>query len=79
MSQEHVEIVRQLAAAVSQRDLPQILDLTDPQVEWRAFAAALTEGGQYRGHDGIRQYLSDLDEPLHTREVAGSKPAAPIL
>jgi ketosteroid isomerase-like protein len=64
--QENVEIVRRLAAAVSRRDLPQILELTDTQVEWRPFIAALAEGGQYRGHDGIRQYLSDLDEAFET-------------
>jgi ketosteroid isomerase-like protein len=64
--QENVDTVRQLAAAVSRRDLPQILELTDPQVEWRPFIAALAEGGQYRGHDGIRQYLRDLDETFET-------------
>jgi uncharacterized protein len=63
---ENVETVRQLAAAVSRRDLPQVLELTDPQVEWRPFIAALAESGQYRGHDGIRQCLSDLDEAFET-------------
>jgi ketosteroid isomerase-like protein len=64
--EENVETVRRLAAAVSRRDLPQVLALTDPQVEWRPFIAALTESRHYRGHDGIRQYLSDLDETFET-------------
>jgi ketosteroid isomerase-like protein len=64
--EENVETVHRLAAAVSRRDLPQVLELTDPQVEWRPFIAALTESRHYRGHDGIRQYLSDLDETFET-------------
>ena len=65
-SPENLEVVRQLAAAVRRRDLPQLLKLTDPQVEWRSFLAALAEGGEYRGHDGIRKYLSDLDDAFET-------------
>jgi ketosteroid isomerase-like protein len=66
MSEENVEIVRQLAVAVSRGDLPEVLELTDPQVEWRPAIAPL---GQYRGHDGIRQYLSDLDEAFETFRI----------
>src|SRR6476620_2792240 len=40
------------------------MELTDPDVEWRSFLAQLGEGGVYRGHDGIRRYVSDLSEAL---------------
>lgn len=36
--------------------------LADSEIEWRSFFAELGEGGVYRGHDGTRRYLSDLDE-----------------
>ena len=65
-SQGNLDVVRQLATAVSGRDLGQILELTDPQVEWRPFISVLSESRHYRGHDGIRQYLRDLEETFET-------------
>jgi ketosteroid isomerase-like protein len=46
--------------AVSERDVATLLELTDPQVEWRSFFAALLKGGEYRGHEAFDQYLNDL-------------------
>jgi ketosteroid isomerase-like protein len=48
--------------ALSRRDLTTLTDLTHEDVEWHSFFAALNEGGTYRGHDGLRQYLNDLTE-----------------
>jgi ketosteroid isomerase-like protein len=62
VSGDNICTARKVLAAVSKRDLSDLLELTDPQIEWRSFFAALTEGGEYRGHDGMRQYLADLDE-----------------
>jgi ketosteroid isomerase-like protein len=39
-----------------------VIALTDPKVEWHSFFAELGDEGVYRGHGGIRQYLSDLDD-----------------
>jgi len=64
MSQENVELVMSLIEAVAQRDLARLIELTDPEVEWHSFIAELGEGGVYRGHDGIRRYVSDLNESL---------------
>jgi len=61
MSQENVEIVRQVFDAIAQRDLQRLVALTDPAVEWRSFFA-VGEGGVYRGHTRMRQYLDDLRE-----------------
>ena len=39
------------------------------KVEWHSFLAELREGGVYRGHDGMRQYVQDLGDTwefLHT-------------
>jgi ketosteroid isomerase-like protein len=62
MSQENVEAARQVLAAVSRRDLSTLLDLSDPEIEWRSFFAALSETGEYHGHAGMREYMSDLNE-----------------
>jgi ketosteroid isomerase-like protein len=61
MSRENVELARQLLDAVARRDLSRLIALTDPDVEWRSFFA-LGEGGVYRGHDRMRQYVHDLSE-----------------
>lgn len=62
MSGEVVELAIEVTDALSRRDLPRVIALTDPEVEWRSFFAALGEGGVYRGHEGTRQYLRDLGE-----------------
>jgi ketosteroid isomerase-like protein len=69
MSQENVEVVHRVLAAVSERDLSSLLSLTDSEIEWRSFFAALSEGGGYRGHDGLRQYVADLCESFETLRV----------
>ena len=64
MSQETVELERQVLDALAERDLSRLIALADPEVEWRSFFAEVTmgEGVGYRGHDGIRQYVSDLND-----------------
>jgi ketosteroid isomerase-like protein len=62
MSQENVEIVRAAIDAVARQDLTRLIELADPEVEWHSFLAQLGEGGVYRGHDGLRQYVEDLSD-----------------
>jgi ketosteroid isomerase-like protein len=56
----HVELAREVFAAVGRQDLSRLIELTDPAVEWRSFFALGEAGGVYRGHAGIRRYMSDL-------------------
>ena len=49
-------------AALSRKDLSGVVALSDPEAEWHSFFAALGEGGVYHGHDGARQWMSDLNE-----------------
>ena len=62
MSQENVEAALAVVNAVGQMDASQLLELTDPDVEWHSFLAQLGEEGVYSGHDGMRQYAKDLQE-----------------
>jgi ketosteroid isomerase-like protein len=61
MSDQNVELVHEVVDAVNRRDISCLIELTDPEVEWHTFLAELREEGAYRGHDGIRQWLSDVD------------------
>ncbi len=61
MSQENVELARRVLDTLGTRDPVRLIALADPDVEWHSFFA-LGEGGMYRGHDGARQYMSDLED-----------------
>jgi ketosteroid isomerase-like protein len=60
MSQENVELAREVMSALSRGDYDGLVTLADPEVEWRSFFAELGEGGVYRGLDGMRRYVDDL-------------------
>src|SRR6186713_1163245 len=64
MSQENVEMAGRVLDALAQRDVSLLIDLSDPEVRWHSFFAEVTfgTGGGYHGHDGIRQYVSDLND-----------------
>jgi ketosteroid isomerase-like protein len=57
MSQENVEIARRWVGAYNRRDLDGLIGLTDPAVVLDNSNAAF-DGAVYRGHDGVREWLS---------------------
>jgi ketosteroid isomerase-like protein len=61
MSQENVDLVRRFLDAFNTRDVEGLTRLAAEDCEWRPFRAQL-EGIIYRGHEGIRQFLSDMDD-----------------
>jgi ketosteroid isomerase-like protein len=69
MSQENVEIAARVVAALNQRDADGLIELADPDVEWRSFFAELGDEGVYRGHDGARRYMRDLHEAWEIVQV----------
>ena len=69
MSQENVDVVHQIAAALGPRDLDLFLKVTDPAVEWHASISVISEGGAYHGHKGIRQYVLDIDDTFEVLEA----------
>ena len=64
MSQENVESFKRAAEAFSRRDVAAMLAELDPDVEWHPGLAAFLSGEAtvYRGHDGVRGLIRDLDE-----------------
>ena len=59
MSQENIRLAHEVIDAVERRDLPNLLDLTDSDVDWHS---AFALGGRYRGHAGMRKYIKDTNE-----------------
>jgi ketosteroid isomerase-like protein len=61
MSQENLAVVRRSFDAFNARDVDDLVSLSDPDAEWLPFRAQL-EGIVYRRHEGIRQFVRDMDE-----------------
>jgi ketosteroid isomerase-like protein len=62
MPNENVQLHDELIDAINRRDIARLTELADPDVEWHTFLAELREEGSYRGHDGIRQWLTDVTD-----------------
>ena len=55
MSQENVEIVQRLVAAVQRGDLPVVMAAYDAEVELDQ--SHMVDGGVFHGHDGVRAFF----------------------
>jgi ketosteroid isomerase-like protein len=66
MSQENVDAFRRALAAYNRRDIDAFLEAFDPVAEIHPLTLASfgTEGTVYRGHEGIRHFIRDVDEVL---------------
>ena len=66
MSQENVETFKRAIEAYNRRDIDGFLDGVDPEVELHGALQALLEreGTVYRGHEGVRQWVRDIDEAM---------------
>ncbi len=73
MSEENVEIVRQVYDAVARRDTTRTLTLYDPEFELISspgtFADRMGQRRVYRGHDGLRAFDRELREAFETIET----------
>jgi uncharacterized protein len=61
MSEQNVEVVRRAFDAFNSRDVEGLVAITDPGCEWLPFRAQL-EGITYRGHEGVRRFVADMDD-----------------
>jgi ketosteroid isomerase-like protein len=70
MSQENVEIVRRVWAAVEGRDTEAVLAFYDPAIGWQERTGALElQDHSYQGHEGVRQFWREWLEPFETFEA----------
>ena len=61
MSRENVNVVRRSFQAFNARDVNEPVSLSTPDCEWLPFRAQL-EGSVYRGLEGIRRFVIDVDD-----------------
>jgi len=61
MSQQNVELIRRGFEAFNARDVEGLVAVCHSDCEWMPFRAQL-EGIVYRGHDGIRRFVADMDQ-----------------
>jgi ketosteroid isomerase-like protein len=64
MSEENVEAFRRGIDAYNRRDVEALVEVHDPEVEWHPVLQVLLGGEAtvYRGHDGVREFVRDLDD-----------------
>ena len=60
MSQENVEVVRELYEAFNRGELDAYLWMLDPDFVWQGPQEIPDLAGTYRGAEGVRRYLSEL-------------------
>jgi ketosteroid isomerase-like protein len=58
MSEENVEIVRQILEAFGP-DLDRVAKFWDPEIDWRAIEGAPDDIGVFKGHEAMRRYLGE--------------------
>ncbi len=70
MSQENVELVRQIWEAADRRDTATVLSLYDPEVELdlTGFPEEAREGASYSGHEGLQRLFEEWRETWNSAE-----------
>jgi ketosteroid isomerase-like protein len=68
VSQGNVDVVGRSFGAFNARDVNELVSLSTPDCEWLPFRAQL-EGIVYRGHEGIRRFVSDIDDDWEAYQV----------
>ena len=66
MSQENVEAFKRAVDAYNRRDIDTFLEIFDPTAEVHPLNLAMfgREATVYRGHDGLRLFIREVDEVL---------------
>jgi ketosteroid isomerase-like protein len=72
MSRESVEIVRSVHEAFNRRDVEAIVAVWDEDAEFRPVTSAF-EGAVYRGHEGLRRWMREVDEDWDVFEAHGEE------
>jgi ketosteroid isomerase-like protein len=70
-----VEAFKRLADAYNRRDVEAMLEELDPEVEWHPLLEVML-GGEvtvYRGHEGAREGIRELDEAFAELQVEQSE------
>jgi ketosteroid isomerase-like protein len=71
MSEQEIETFRRGMQAYNRRDVDAFLEVFDPSAEIHPLTLAMfgQETSVYRGHEGIRQFIREVDEVLPQIQV----------
>jgi hypothetical protein len=67
--QNDIEIAQQVYAAFGRGDIPGLLELLHPDVDWRLPGPA-PYAGHHRGHAGVREFFSKLEQSVEIQHFA---------
>jgi uncharacterized protein len=75
MSRENVEIVQRAVESYNRRDVEALVAAAHPDIEWHPAILMMLSGKEtvYRGHEGVRQLMKDIDETLAVIHVEFSE------
>lgn len=68
---DNVAVVRRSLEAICAWDLDTLLELYDPDVQLLPLTGTRVESGGYRGHDGVREYMSEAHDLWSVLEPVG--------
>jgi ketosteroid isomerase-like protein len=66
---ENVEVVRGWFEAYNRRDIEGLLQLSDPDIEFRSIFAGIESGGAFRGKPGVYEYFKAIDDAYESFQV----------
>jgi ketosteroid isomerase-like protein len=69
MSQENVDVVRRWIETYNRRDIEALLDVSDPDIEFRSIFAGIESGGAFRGSAGVYEYFRAIDDAYEAFQV----------
>jgi ketosteroid isomerase-like protein len=69
MSRENVEVVRRWFEAYNRRDIEALLEVSDPDIEFRSIFAGIESGGAFRGETGVYEYFRAIEDAYETFQV----------
>lgn len=71
ISEQNVEAFKRVADAYNRRDVEAMLEELDPEVEWYPLLEVMLGGEAtvYRGHEGAREGVRELDEAFAELQV----------
>jgi hypothetical protein len=65
MARSKQEVIREALESVSRGDINTLLELSDPEIEWRSPPQGTLED-VYKGHDGVRRLFEHLFDAWET-------------
>jgi|SRR5919108_5940366 ketosteroid isomerase-like protein len=62
-SESNADLITRMLGAWNDRDVDALLELFDPEVEVRPALSTFLASMVYRGHDGVRSWYAETNEP----------------